>query len=211
MRTTLNLSFLKTLKNIAFITATFSSLALSTNSFATVIDFDELDPVFDEEFPCWCDNPLNNQYLDKGLLISEAWVIGADHNNSMLTSNFATLEFVGELPTFISMNVTSIYGDAVILDIYGPSGFLFSPNTSGWRGLEEYSTPAIPNEFVSFSSDTGISYITIQGFYNMRLGASIDNITFRQTSIPEPTSIVLITLGLFGLMWRRDRFHGEKE
>jgi len=211
MSTTLNLSFLTTLKNIAFVTATFSSLALSTNSFATVIDFDELDPVFDEEFPCWCDNPLSNQYLDKGLLISEAWVVGADHDNSMLTSNFATLKFVGELPTFISMNVTSIYGDAVILDIYGPSGFLFSPNTSGWRGLEEYSTPEIPNEFVSFSSDTGISYITIQGFYNMRLGASIDNITFTRTPIPEPTSIALITLGLLGLMWRRYRFHGKKE
>lgn len=212
MRTTLNLSFLNRLKKIAVITAIFSSLALSSNSSATVIDFNELDPFYTKPYYCWCDNPLpNDQYLDKGLLIKNGWIEGTRPNISLLTGSYATLEFVGELPTFFSMNVTSAYGDAVILDIYGPSGFLFSYYTAGSRWPLEESTPVIPNEFVSFSSDTGIRFISIGSYYSMRLSASIDNLTFTRTSIPEPTSIILLALSLFGIMWRRDGFCGTQQ
>jgi hypothetical protein len=201
-----NFYFLNPLKNISVIAVTFIVFFLPTTSAATVIDFDDLNPVYDEEFPSWSDNPLTDQYRDQGLLISGAWVNGANSENVMLTSNAATLEFVGDLPTFVSMNITSHYGDAIFLDFIGTSGQLHSITTSGWQGLEEYSTPVIPNEFISFSSDEGIRFINIQGFYNMRIGASVDNLTFTHTSIPEPASVVLIALGMIGILIRRYRF-----
>lgn len=170
---------------------------------AVFIDFDDLNPVFDERWPCWCDNPLSDEYLDKGLLINDAWVVGAGGENMMLTSNWASLEFVGALPVFVSMNLTSHYGDAIFLNIYGESGFLFSLLTSGWQGVEELSTPVIPNELISLTATEGIKYITIQGFYGMRIGASIDNIKFTYASTPEPSPLLLAIAGLALILWRR--------
>lgn len=209
MRTAPVLTF-SMLKNIHFIAAIVFSLLLPTTAAATVIDFDDLDPVYNEEFPCWCDNPLSDQYLDQGLLIHNAWVVGAKPNNSMLTSNWAGLEFVGELPTFLSLNITSHYGDAIYLDFYGESGYLHTITTSGWQGYEDISTPVIPNEFISFSSDIGIKSVSIYGFYNMRIGANIDNITFTHAAVPEPSSIAFMSLGLLGLLLRRSRFSRAK-
>lgn len=202
MRTTTALTF-SMLKNIQGLAAIVISLFLSTTASATIINFDDLDPVYNEEFPCWCDNPLSDEYIDKGLLIHGSWVVGAKPNNNMLTSNWGGLEFVDELPTFLSLNITSHYGDAIYLDFYGESGYLHTITTSGWQGLEEISSPVIPNEFVSFTSDVGIKSVSIYGFYNMRIGASIDNITFSRTSVPEPSSIAFMSLGLLGLLLRR--------
>lgn len=206
MLTAINFYFLNPLKNISVIATTFITLFLCTTAAATVIDFDNLNPVYNEEFPCWCDNPLTDQYLDQGLSIFGAWVNGANGDNVMLTANAATLEFVGELPTFVSMNVTSHYGDAIFLEFIGTSGYLHSITTSGWQGYEEISTPVIPNEFISFNSDEEIRFINIYGFYNMRIGASIDNLTFTHSSIPEPAPLALIVTGLIAILMRRYRF-----
>ena len=192
------------LNNIRVKAVIIISLLLPMTAAATVIDFDELDPVYQEE-PCWCDNPLSDEYIDKGLIIHEAWVIGKKPNNSMLTSNWAKLEFVGEPPTFLSMNVSSAYGDAIYLEFYGEHGYLDTIITSGWRNIEEDYTPPIPNEFISFTSGVGIKSVVIYGHYNMRLGADIDNITFTSTAVPEPSSIALIFLGIFMILLRRFR------
>jgi len=207
MRNIIKSPHLSGLKKIALITAIFGSFASTNNALATIIDFDDLNPVFDLENACWCDNPLYDQYIDKDLLIFGAWVVGENSQNQMLTSNWATLEFVGELPTFISMNITSVNGDAVLLDVYGASGLLYSKVTSGWQGLEEYSTPAIPDELITFNSDIGISHIDIQGFYNMRIGASVDNLNFTSTKVTEPTPFALLSLGLLGLLLLRYKSH----
>lgn len=204
MKITLNLFNRSMLKRISFIAVLFVYLGFPARAFATFIDFNDLNPIYDPIYPCWCTNPLTDQYLDQGLEISGAWVTGTGPNNVMLTSNSASLNFIGDiLPTFFSMNVTSHYGDAIIFDIYSPSGLLSTIITSGWRGTEEDSTPVIPNEFISFSSDIGISSITIDGLFNMRIGAAIDNLTFTNTSVPEPSPLVLFAIGLFGLGWRR--------
>lgn len=205
MHAIINLFSIRKLTSITAIAAIFSLLTIPNHAFAIFIDFNDLKPVYDPDFPCWCDNPLSDEYLDQGLRVHGAWVNGDGSENSMLTSDWASLEFIGVLPTFVSMNITSHYGDAILLDAYSTSGFLFSKHTSGWMGLEENSTPVIPNEFITLSSDVGIKSITIQGFYGMRIGASIDNLTFTHASVPEPSSIALIALGLFSLMWRRVR------
>ncbi|RYY75573.1 MAG: PEP-CTERM sorting domain-containing protein [Gammaproteobacteria bacterium] len=181
------------------------SFTSTNNALATFIDFDELDPVYDEVYPCWCDNPLTDQYLSKGLLISGAWVVGLKPFNSMLTSDGATLSFVGELPTFFSMNVTSAHDDAIIINIYGNSGLIATKHTSGWLAPDVEYVPAIPNELFSFSSTEGIHHVDIDGNYNLRTGAYIDNLTYTYSSVPEPSSLLLMLLGLMGIRLHRLR------
>lgn len=173
------------------------------NASATLIDFDDLNPVYSPDSPCWCDNPLTDQYRHQGLLVDGAWVNGSDSHNMMLTSNFASLNFIGDRPTQVSMNVTSQYGDAILFGIYGTSGLLYSNRSSGWFGHEDNSSEDIANELMTFYSDEGITAITIQGFYNMRIGAAIDNLRFTNTYLPEPSTIALFIAGLLSLAWRR--------
>lgn len=193
----------KTIKPAATLAMIFTALGMANNVSATIIDFDDLNPVYDEIYPCWCDNPLTDQYLAKGLLINGAWVNGADSHNNMLTGNWASLNFVGELPTFFSMNINSVHDDSVLLSIYGATGLIAEKHTAGWTGPDDEYIPVIPNEFFSFNSEQGISSIVIQGYYGLRTGAEVDNLTYTYSSVPEPSSIALLSLGLFGLILRR--------
>ena len=193
----------KTVKHAVTLATIFTALGMANNTSATIIDFDDLNPVYDEIYPCWCDNPLTDQYLSKGLLINGAWVNGTDSHNNMLTSNWASLNFVGELPTFFSMNINSVHDDAVALSIYGPNGLISEEHTSGWSGPDEEYIPVIPNELFSFSTEQGISSIVIQGYYGLRTGAEIDNLNYTYSSVPEPSSLALVCVGLFGLGVRR--------
>lgn len=195
--------FINLIKRITIINVLCISFGMANSAYAVLIDFDDLNPVYDPEFPCWCDNPLTDQYLSQGLLINGAWVNGENHQNVMLTSNWASLNFVGVLPTFVSMYVTSERGDAIFFDARSDTGFIESKHSSGWMYPFEEATEAIPNELITFSSDLGISQITIQGFYGMRTEAVIDNITYTYSAVPEPSSIILIALGLIGIAWRR--------
>jgi hypothetical protein len=197
--------FRKKIKHTAILVTIFSALVMSNNTSATIINFDDLNPVYDEIYPCWCDNPLSDQYLSKGLRIWGAWVNGENSHNNMLTSNWTSLEFVGELPTFFSMNINSVHDDAVSISIYGPNGLISDEHTSGWSGPDEEYIPVIPNEFFSFSTTEGISSILIQGYYGLRTGAEIDNLNFTYSSVPEPSPIVLLSLGLFALLFGQRR------
>jgi len=191
------------IKSIVLITLFVSLLGMATSSSAVVIDFDDLNPVYDEYDPCWCDNPLTDQYLSKGLLIGGSWVNGGNSHNIMLTSNFGWLSFVGELPTFVSFFVTSEHDDAILFNASIADGSNIQKNSAGWLGSDEEYIPAIPNELITFTSELGIKGISIEGFYNLRTGAAIDNLTYTYASVPEPSSIILLGLGLIILTKRR--------
>jgi len=106
--------------------------------------------------------PLTNQYESKGLLIDNAYLNGGSDDGGLTYANIGLsgptppLYFVGRLPTFFSMNVTTVGGDAIFLTAYGPSGGAGDYQTGGYAGPHDDS-PVIPNELVSFRSDTGIS------------------------------------------------------
>ncbi len=191
-----------------FIAAVFISISAASNAYAVFIDFDDLVPVYDPVFPCFCDNPLTNQYESQGLLIGDAYLNGESddggltYENILLSGPYATLYFIGQLPTFVSMNVTSINGDAIYLTAYGPGGTAGEYQTSGFAGSDDYP-PVIPDELVSFYSETGISQINIDSYYFLRVGAEIDNLTFTYSSVPEPSSLALMLLGCLAVLWRR--------
>jgi len=181
---------------------------ISSNAHAVVVNFDDLVPVYDPDFPCFCDNPLTDQYADKGLLISNAYLNGESNDggqtyqNFLLSGPYTQLNFTGTLPTFVSMLVTSAHDDAVFLTAYGPSGFTKLVQTPGWAGSDDDPLP-VSNYLVSFSSATGIDTINIDCYYFLRTGASIDDITFTYSSLPEPSSIGLLALGLLALLRRK--------
>ncbi|MET0357550.1 MAG: PEP-CTERM sorting domain-containing protein [Cellvibrio sp.] len=192
-----------------FTFAAIASVGITSYAYATFIDFNDLVPVYDPEWPCFCDNPLTNQYESKGLLIENAHLNGESYDggltyeNSLTSGPYTALHFIGQLPTFVSMYVSSINGDAISLTAYGPGGGVGDYQTPGFAGPFEYP-PAEPNHYVSFQSDTGISQINIDAFYFRRVGAAIDNLTFTYSaSVPEPSSLALLLSSFLAILWRR--------
>jgi hypothetical protein len=191
-----------------FITTAFIGISNASSTYAVVIDFDDLVPVYDPVSPCFCDNPLTNQYESQGLLIDNAYLNGDStdggltYENILLSGPYTALYFVGQLPTFVSMNVTSSNGDAIFLTAYGPGGGAGEYQTAGFAGSDD-DPPVIPNEFVSFHSEAGISQINIDSYYFLRVSAAIDNLTFTYSAVPEPSPLILMLLGCVAVFWRR--------
>lgn len=183
------------------------SLIFASNTFAVVINFDELIPLHDPVFPCFCDNPLTNEYVDKGLTFTDGYFDGSSsdggltYQNHLVTGPYGQIIFSGQLPTFVSMFVTSIHNDAIYLSAYDDNGFLEMKKTPGFGGPFD-DTPAEPNFYISFTAEKGIKFINIDAFFFRSTGAEIDNLTFTHASAPEPSSLLLISL-LFAPLLRR--------
>jgi hypothetical protein len=195
----------------SFSTIIFSAILFTAGAAqAVLIDFDDIAVIHpDPEYMCFCDHPLTDEYLDKGLLIDGGFLIGETHENGtndnrLLGTNFLSLQFIGNLPVVISMNISAAIEQAVFLNFYGVDGFHHEIITSGYAGPDN-DTPYIDNQLVTFASPVGISLITLEAFYGMRTGAIVDNLNYEYTSIPESSSLVLLLAGLFGIgfkAWR---------
>ena len=206
-----------TFKRSMLILMSCITLGIATsNAHAVVIDFDDLVPIYDPDFPCFCDNPLTDQYASKGLMIDNAYLNGESYDggltyeNILLSGPYTQLNFTGTLPTFVSMLVTSAHDDAIYLTAYGSSGFIASVQTPGYAGSED-DPLAVPNFMVSFSSATGIKSINIDSFYFLRTGAAIDDLIYTYTPVPEPSSLILLALSFLGLGWRQRYKHSGNE
>ena len=182
---------------------------------ATFINFDDFPYVLEDGEPGnFYDVPLTDQYANKGLIVDDGFILpylseeGVPlQSNYLLGGNVLTLNFTGDLPTVVSMYVTSLFGDSVFLNAYNSSGFVQEIRTKGTHGewgTPDYEEESQPNQFVAFDVNAGISRITVENYYSSRVSARIDDLTFtRNASVPEPSSLLLLVLGLCTLVWRR--------
>ncbi len=142
-----------------------------------------------------------NKITLKGLLIDGGFLVGeslpdGSNDNQLLGSNFLLLRFVGNLPTYVSMNVSAAFNQAVFLNAFGEDGWLAQKQTSGYAGPYN-EIPYIDNQLVSFYAPEGISFITLEAFYGLRTGAVVDNLFYDySTSVPEPSLFILLISGL---------------
>ncbi len=190
-------------------------MALGAAAQAVTITFDDIEYVPGD---CFCDNPLTDQYASQGLLIGDGFLAQypSDAENAvsppqyLMGGNVLQLSFVGPLPTFVGMYVSSFFGEAIYLNAFDALGQVTEAKTSGWAGPDD-DTPYQPNQYISFSSPLGFTGISIEGFYNMRVSAAVDNLTFEYAAVPEPSSLFLLGLGLLGVGGLRLRLRMKGE
>lgn len=187
------------------------------NAHATFIDFNDLELPEKHSWECYteglpCVHDLNDEYASKGVIFSgdRDWFWGyqlADGTYEMSVTgyNIIGISFIGTLPNFVSFNIDSpTKYEASFISVYGENKtLLFTYITNGWRGNNPNSTPYIPNELVSIQSAEPIHSLGIASLYGLRIGPTIDNLTFEYRSVPEPSPLLLGALGLCGILWRR--------
>lgn len=197
---------------VSFLTLAVTPLAAN----ATFIDFDDRVAPPASPYDCYTIEPcgliLSNEYESSGIIFNggTSWLVGevlpdGSNKNYVFGTNFIGLGFVGILPNFLSFNINSALGAEVsIIRLYNQDGEeFFTHITDGWRGLEELSTPYVPNQFVTIQASERIKGVSFTSFYNHRVGPSIDNLTFEYRNVPEPSLVLLFALGLVGIMFRR--------
>ena len=202
------------IKNIALLFFLASTLINPVR--AAIITFDDIPYVpVDPDWPQFYDVDVTDQYLSEGLLI-EGGFLGRrypveEHQANpqfLFGSNFMRMIFVGDrLPNYVTMTVSSVFDYANIINFYGPNGHLFEMITSGYAGIDS-DNPYRPDQPISFTSATGISEITFEGYFNMRWGTLVDNLKFKsspQTIVPEPGLLLLFSLGLSLLLISRNK------
>lgn len=196
---------------------------LAFNAHAVFINFDDLTYVpVDPENPFFADVPLDNQYLDQGLSIINAYLLpygegGGDDiisaPNYLLigaSGSLMSLHFVDVLPTSVGMYIGSFSGERQHLSIYGPSGLIGEHDTYGHGGHPDTHTDYVPRQYVEFESASGIQHIDIYGAYGSRAAGFIDDITYTYASVPEPSLLFLFGLGIFPLWYCRRKRTSEK-
>lgn len=198
------------MKRVLYITVCTFLLGVGSNAQAVLIDFDDITYVpADPEWPQFYDHPLTDEYLSQGLLIDGGSLVPYNLDdvvsapNFLFGGNFMRLIFTGA-PTYVSMHVNGAFDYANILHVYGPDGLITRTLTSGEAGSQP-NRPHISWEFVSFSAPGGITEITLEGFFNMRWGTLVDDLRYEYASVPAPSSLALVVIGLLGVSCLRKR------
>lgn len=212
--------FVKRLKHIVYLPVllAISFFITSHNAHAIFIDFDDRVAPPANPFGCETIEPcgliLSNEYESKGIVFQGfSWLVGGvlpdgTNDNKVLGTNGIWIDFVDSLPNFISFNVNSPHqAEASYFSVYGENEeLLFIQHSSGWTGLEETSTPYIPGELVSIYSSERIKSIYIESLYGLRVGPTIDNLTFEYKTVPEPTTLLLFISAITCLVLGRSRY-----
>ncbi|MDT3669133.1 MAG: hypothetical protein ROZ37_02240 [Aromatoleum sp.] len=193
------LFFSSPVKRCAVLAASTACTALPLSSQATLITFDDLRS----------ETAVTTQYEDQGLIVRNGVIRRAEFGDKAVVSPpnvlydlfgpGLTLQFVGTLPTTVSMFVTALLEDRIFLTAWSETEVLDRFETEGWRGLEELSTAAIPRQPVTLIG-TGISRIELESFYFRRGDINIDDLSFSTTAIDEPSTILLAALGLVAVL-----------
>jgi len=219
MMTTRTSRFTQLIKSFALLMM-FSFVVTAPVAHAEFIDFDDLTYVpEDPEWPFFADTPVTDQYASKGLLVSDGYLLpywsDTDPNfvsgpNYLQGGNYLQLSFVGQLPTHVGMYVSSFVQEAIFLEAYGSSGLLEAKRTGGEAGPFQ-TTPYTAKQYVTFDSAAGISNIQLWGYYNSRVSAVVDDLTFTyaQAEVPEPSPFILLVMGIAALGYRRLRIRKQ--
>ncbi len=191
-----------------FSTCFFGLLGLLGSSYASavVINFDDIERIDD---PFWAAHPLSTEYADRGLIIDGGFLGLYDADSEALASSpnylqggpYFSLSFVGTLPLFVSMLVTSSHEDAVYLDARLGDGTHLARQVAGWEG-PDHDTPPEIKKLITFESTSGIEHIDISAFYFLRNSAMVDDLELRYT-VPEPGTLALFLAGLLALTRKR--------
>ncbi len=189
-------------------------ITLGSAAQAVTVTFDDIEYIPGD---CFCDNPVTDQYASQGLLIDDGYLTQylPDAANAvsspqyLMGGNILQLSFVGSLPTFVGMYVSSFFGESIYLNAFDAVGQVTEAKTSGWTGPDD-DTPYQPNQYISFSSPLGFTGISIEGFYNMRVSAAIDDLTFEYAAVPEPSSLFLLGASLLGFGGSRLRLRMKR-
>lgn len=193
-----------------FLSLFFLLLLTSHFSHAEFINFDDIERINDPDNPFWADQPITDHYSTKGLLIDGGYLnkyFDGDIERTVSGPNYLqggpyfSLTFIGKLPAYVSLIVTSSHEDVVFLDAACGDGSILSAETPGWAGPDKHS-PFKAKNLVTFASDFGISNINISAFYFLRNSAMIDDLKYHY-AVPEPKPIVLFSIGLLLLIFIR--------
>jgi len=203
-------------KGFALSAFLFTSLIVN-NAHAVFINFDDLTYVPESpEWPHFADTPVTDQYVSQGLLVLDGYLNPYYYSlegelepnaisgpNYLLGSTAFALQFVGgNLPTYVGMYVGSGGQEAIFLEAYGKSGLLGSARTEG-LAPPTWDTPYKPRQYVSFEFAEGITQINMWGAFGGRVSASVDDLTFTYADVPEPSSFILLCLGILTMFYRR--------
>jgi hypothetical protein len=120
------------------------------------------------------------------------------------------LEFVGNLPTYVSFYLGSSSGTAVFIDAQGPNYSKQVTSSGEIHGMtDDYGTPYIPNQVFTFTSRTGIASIGFSG----QGDGYIDDLTYTysHSTVPEPEACLLLAIGLLSLLLSRSNFKVRRQ
>lgn len=201
------------IKRTALLAIIFTTLSLASFAHAATINFDDLTyvPRTDTDFDCFCDHPLADEYRTQGLRIYNGYLATYGNytrpemivspRNFLLGGPNLQLQFTGTLPTSVSMYVSSALEDAIFVEAYGTAGLISIIQTPGYAGPPD-DIFYVPKQYVSFYSAAGISDITLTSYYGSRVGAIVDDLKFDYAKVPEPSSLILLCIGLLMFWWR---------
>src|SRR5512139_3805982 len=99
---------------------------------AMLVTFVEVPPPSGDSFDA---TPVTDQYASLGLLVENGYLAGGGGvggSQSLLGTPYFTLNFIGTLPTFVSLYVSAPNQDKVYVTATGPSGFHDEFATEGW-------------------------------------------------------------------------------
>ena len=164
----------------------------------------------------WYADPIGEDYAALGVSFNGGSRFGTPGAPAlgMVGDNSPSITFTGTLPTFVSLNFSSVYAPVAAFvsawTLHGSAGRI---STGGWDISPEGEWTETPlNSYASFHSPDGISHLLFSNVYGSRITVHVDHLYFGAvSSVPEPGPLALLLAGLGVVGVARRRWHGRRE